>query len=81
LDDFSRGSSACSTYNYKYINRHCATPLNCGLQTDNYICISGYCCVKSNGKCAHLISDVPHPWKSGNLRLSLIKFTKIKYYF
>uniref|UniRef100_A0A915LV60 7TM GPCR serpentine receptor class x (Srx) domain-containing protein n=1 Tax=Meloidogyne javanica TaxID=6303 RepID=A0A915LV60_MELJA len=51
LDDFSRGSSACSTYNYKYINRHCATPLNCGLQTDNYICISGYCCVKSNAIC------------------------------
>nr|CAD2131966.1 unnamed protein product [Meloidogyne enterolobii] len=81
LDDFTRGSSACSTYNYKYINRHCSTPLNCGFQTDNFLCISGYCCVKSNGKCAHLISDVPHPWKSGNLRLSLIKFTKIKYYF
>ncbi|KAL7080680.1 hypothetical protein ACQ4LE_000303 [Meloidogyne hapla] len=48
LDDFSRGTATCSVYNYKYFNRHCATPLNCGFQTDNFLCISGYCCAKYN---------------------------------
>uniref|UniRef100_A0A1I8B6K0 Transmembrane protein n=1 Tax=Meloidogyne hapla TaxID=6305 RepID=A0A1I8B6K0_MELHA len=54
LDDFSRGTATCSVYNYKYFNRHCATPLNCGFQTDNFLCISGYCCAKYNSKYTYI---------------------------